>query len=352
MNTQPYKPSTNDRKPAARASCRAVAASALVAAPPTNHVFSQGDPSAIAAAQLPAGKKKSNALTRHALKKAPRVNLSHTRLSKPSQPIRKHDVIDQEGFTVVTSSKRKASARDPSIQRCNGRAGRKSAPIPSFSVNVSPTIQQEEVTRRSSVHTATAKKMFFKVTNRKQQAQAILSNDHLDLTQSSEDEDVTSVAAESHNQVAVESPTLTPPAVASGADSPSDNDDFEEEKKSDDDGDALRARIRRNTDEVTSVLAENGMEEQRPSCNPDDCKTALALLRKNHKRNDGSLPSLNELRDSEELSVEEKTPLFKAMKAIHAQGKPAPRYFTMNDAVPTVIVQVPAAVAPVQVPTV
>ena len=222
----------------------AVAASTLVSVPPTNHVFSQGDPSAIAAAHLPAGKKNSNALTRRALKKAPRMNLSKTQLSKPSQPTRKPDVVDQEGFTVVTSGKRKASARDPSTKQRNGRAGRKSAPIPSFSANISPAIQQEEVTRRSSVHTTTAKKTFFEVTNRKQQAQAILSNDHLDSTQSSQDEDVTSVAVESHNQVAVESPALTPPAAASGADSPSDNDDFEEEKKSDDDDDALRAGIR------------------------------------------------------------------------------------------------------------
>ena len=54
------------------------------------------------------------------------------------------------------------------------------------------------------------------------------------------------------------------------------------------------------------------MEEQRPSGNPNDCKTAIVLLRENHERNDGSLPSLNELRDSEELSVEEKTLLFKS----------------------------------------
>lgn len=92
-------------------------------------IFSQGEPAAISDANLPVGRKtKANLarMTRRELKKAPRLNLSTARLSKPPQrTTSKPSCVDDEGFTLVTSNKRKASAV--------AVAPRARPPIPSFS---------------------------------------------------------------------------------------------------------------------------------------------------------------------------------------------------------------------------
>lgn len=166
MNTQPRNsnPGDDNRKPAPRLSYRAAVAANLVSTPTTSTpVFSQGDPAAVAAAHLPAGRiKKSNVnvsqMTRRELKKAPAMNLSNTRLmSKPSQPTRQPTpAVDEEGYTLVTATKRKAIANNPSKRHGNnGRAGRAAVPLPSFSATMSPDVQH--VTERSSVRTTTTK---------------------------------------------------------------------------------------------------------------------------------------------------------------------------------------------------
>lgn len=285
----------------------ASAPSAATATP----IFSQGDSAAIAAVNLPAGRESKSKLpdgimSRKELKRGPRIrmNLSVARLD--GQP------VIGDGFTLVTSNKRKASSTVP-------------PPIPSFSQALpAATPETERVTstvRRTATTSGTVtekKTKFFKITDRKKQASDLIANSHFDLTQSFDEADVASHKSEdvTASDVADDVPR---------SDIANDTDDFIEEKKENDESPTARA-TRESIEVISDVI---NADQAPPKDDPNRYKTAIDQLRLQHARPDGSLPTTEELKDCPELSISEKTLLCTVHKAAESQRKPAPVHCAM-----------------------
>lgn len=301
-------------------------AASILPAPHDTPIFSQVGLSAIAAAHFPAGKKKASVTRKVNLKKAPCMNLAAACLSKPS-PISNRkskptNSVDKEGFALVTARNPKPSAEPKTNTSRKPKACARPPPIPSFtqSASLSPVNQVSESASFRTTTTTVKTNKCFKVTDCKKQVVEIQSNSHLDLTQS-DSEDHISPNRWDFTQSDTED-ALPPSGVAVALETPTKDaiDDFLKDKEENEDSkpaaDSAAVSVERSIRKAQNLFSDSGPV---PSDDPNGHKSGLDMLRRAHAKTDGSLPSLTELNDSEDLSIAEKTLLFNLNKALATQ---------------------------------